>query len=138
MRSGKIRHKRIGKKVYLHEEDVHIIKNGGLQEDYIVIDAEGKVVPTNPENEQFTRRPVVVDYKQLFEDAQGAIERKDTLIQELSYRIGQAESELKNSISMIEYKKATLLLESAKKHSEEEKHDLEKKIEKLQRRLHKW
>ncbi len=70
----------------------------------------------------------MVDYKQLFDDAQKSIERKDTLIQELSYRAGQAESELKNSISMIEYKKATMLLESSKMHSEAERKDLDKKI----------
>jgi flagellar biosynthesis/type III secretory pathway chaperone len=70
----------------------------------------------------------MVDYKQLFDDAQKSIERKDTLIQELSYRAGQAEAELKNSISMIEYKKATMLLESSKMHSEEERKNLEEKI----------
>ncbi len=73
----------------------------------------------------------MVDYKQLFDDAQKSIERKDTLIQELSYRAGQAEAELKNSISMIEYKKATMLLESSKMHSEEEKKNLDQKIEVL-------
>jgi hypothetical protein len=80
------------------------------------------------EEPAFVRRPVIVDYKQLFDDAQKSLERKDTLIQELSYRIGQAESELKNSISMIEYKKATMLLESSKIHSEEERKSLDAKI----------
>lgn len=129
--AGKIRSKRIGKKIFLHDEDIRILQNGGIQEDYIVIDSQGQIV-TAPDNEsQFTRRPVAVDYKQLFDDAQKAIERKDVLIQELSYRAGQAEAELKNSISMIEYKKATMLLESAKIHSEEEKKVLDKKIEEI-------
>lgn len=70
----------------------------------------------------------MVDYKQLFDDAQKSIERKDTLIQELSYRAGQAEAELKNSISMIEYKKATMLLESSKMHSEIERKNIDAKI----------
>ncbi len=136
MRAGKVRHKRVGKKVYINDEDIHIIQNGGLQENYMVLDADGQVVSTGHEDDsQFMRRPVVVDYKQLFDDAQQAINRKDTLIQELSYRIGQAEAELKNSISMIEYKKATLLLESAKKHNEEEKQELDKKVKKLEKRI---
>lgn len=126
--AGKIRSKRMGKKVFLHDEDIHIIENGGIQEDYIVLDSEGQVMTTSHEESNFTRRSVTVDYKQLFDDAQKSIERKDTLIQELSYRAGQAESELKNSISMIEYKKATMLLESSKMHSEEEKKNLDKKI----------
>ncbi|MDD2891736.1 MAG: helix-turn-helix domain-containing protein [Candidatus Gracilibacteria bacterium] len=126
--AGKIRSKRIGKKVYLHDEDMRIIQNGGIQEDYIVLDSDGHMVTASHEESSFTRRPVTVDYKQLFDDAQKAIERKDTLIQELSYRAGQAEAELKNSISMIEYKKATMLLESSKIHSEEERKNLDKKI----------
>lgn len=126
--AGKIRSKRMGKKVYLHDEDVRIIQNGGIQEDYIVLDSDGHMVTAPHEESSFTRRPVMVDYKQLFDDAQKSIERKDTLIQELSYRAGQAESELKNSISMIEYKKATMLLESSKMHNEEERRNLDKKI----------
>lgn len=129
--AGKIRSKRVGKKIFLHDEDIRIIQNGGIQEDYIVLDSEGQMVTASHEDSSFTRRPVPVDYKQLFDDAQKSIERKDTLIQELSYRAGQAEAELKNSISMIEYKKATMLLESSKMHSEEEKKILDKKIEEI-------
>lgn len=126
--AGKIRSKRVGKKVFLHDEDIRIIQNGGIQEDYIVLDSEGQVMTTSHEESLFTRRPIMVDYKELFDSAQKSIERKDTLIQELSYRAGQAESELKNSISMIEYKKATMLLESSKMHNEIEKKNLDTKI----------
>jgi type III secretory pathway lipoprotein EscJ len=45
---------------------------------------------------------------------------KDRIIQDLSYRAGHAESELKNSVSMIEYKKQSFLLESAKAKTEED------------------
>lgn len=38
--AGKIRSKRIGKKVFLHDEDIRIIQNGGIQENYIVLDSE--------------------------------------------------------------------------------------------------
>jgi len=124
----KIRSKRIGKKVFLHSEDIRIIQHGGIQEEYIVLDSDGNSLMTSHEESSFTRRPVMVDYKQLFDDAQKSIDRKDSIIQELSYRAWQAESELKNSISMIEYKKATMLLESSKIHSEEERKNLDKKI----------
>lgn len=134
IRSGKIRSKKVGKKVFLHDEDIKIIQNGGIQEDYIVIGADGEVAPTVADH-SFTRRPVVVDYKDLFEEAQRSINRKDDLIRELSYRVGQAEAELKNSISMIEYKKATLLLESSNKKNEEEKKALEGAIESLEDRV---
>ena len=127
----------MGKKVFLHDEDLRIIQNGGVQEEYIVLDTEGQMVERNDET-NFTRRPVsTVDYKGLFEDAQKSIERKDQLIQELSYRAGQAETELKNSISMIEYKKATLLLESSNTKSQEEKKGLTEKVETLERSVEK-
>ena len=124
----KLRSKRVGKKVFLHTEDIRIIQNGGIQEDYIVLDADGNSLVASHEESSFTRRPIMVDYKQLFDDAQKSIERKDALIQELSYRAWQAESELKNSISMIEYKKATMLLETSKIYSEAERKDLDQKI----------
>jgi hypothetical protein len=126
--AGKIRSKRVGKKVFLHDDDIRIIQNGGIQEDYVVLDSEGQIMTNGHEDSSFTRRPIMVDYKQLFDDAQKSIDRKDIIIQELSYRAWQAESELKNSISMIEYKKATMLLESSKIHSEEEKKNLDQKI----------
>lgn len=56
----------------------------------------------------------MVDYRDLYEEILRKVEEKDRIIQDLSYRTGQAESELKNSVSMIEYKKQTFLLESAK------------------------
>lgn len=62
--AGKIRSKRIGKKVFLHDEDVRILQNGGIQEDYIVLDSEGQLV--SHEESSFTRRPVMVDYKNSF------------------------------------------------------------------------
>lgn len=139
IRSGKVRAKRVGKKVFLHEEDIHIIQNGGVQEDYVVLDADGQLVEreSRADDSSFTRRPVMVDYKGLFDDAQKSIERKDQLIQELSYRAGQAEAELKNSISMIEYKKATLLLESSNMKSQEEKKGLTEKLETLEQAVEK-
>ena len=126
--AGKIRSKRMGKKVFLHTEDIRILQNGGIQEDYIVLDSDGRVMTTGHEESSFTRRPIMVDYKLLFEDAQKSLERKDTLIQELSYRAWQAESELKSSISLIEYKKATMLLESSKIYNETERKNLDTKI----------
>ena len=62
----------------------------------------------------------MVDYRELYEDSRKAIISKDKLIQELSYKAGRAEAELKNSISLLEYKKTTFLLESVKVKNEED------------------
>ena len=65
------------------------------------------------------------------------MEEKDTLIQELSYKIGKFESELKNSVPLLEYRKQTLLLENNKTSTLNEQQKLkevsiilEKKLEK--------
>jgi hypothetical protein len=50
----------------------------------------------------------------LYETAQKTIVKKDEIIQDLAYRLGKAETELKSSIPLTEYKKTTFLLESAK------------------------
>lgn len=76
-----------------------------------------------------------MDYKTLYEDAKGKIDEKDQIIQDLSYRYGQAESDLKNSIPLLEYKKATFLLESAKSKGFEEKASMQEELDELRDRF---
>jgi hypothetical protein len=64
------------------------------------------------------------NYKNLYEDSQKMIEKKDDLIKDLSYRLGKAEVELKNSIPMLEYRKTTFLLESSNNKTAEEKKEM--------------
>jgi hypothetical protein len=54
------------------------------------------------------------NYISLYEKAEKTIIKKDEIIQDLAYRLGKAETELKSTIPLIEYKKTTFLLESAK------------------------
>lgn len=131
VKSGKLRTKRKGKKIFIHDEDIVMLQGSEPEliratdsvktEDIVFFDEM-------PSDSGFRRKPVMVDYRDLYEDAMKRISEKDRVIQDLSYRAGHAESELKNSISMIEYKKATFLLESAKSKTEEEKKQFEDKI----------
>ncbi|MFZ4461575.1 MAG: helix-turn-helix domain-containing protein [Patescibacteria group bacterium] len=131
VKSGKLRTKRKGKKIFIHDEDIVMLQGSEPEliratdnvktEDIVFFDEM-------PSDTGFRRKPVMVDYRDLYEDAMKRIGEKDRVIQDLSYRAGHAESELKNSISMIEYKKATFLLESAKSKTEEEKKQFEDKI----------
>jgi hypothetical protein len=73
---------------------------------------------------QFVTKPLIVSYKDLYEESKNQLARKDELIQDLSYRLGNLESELRNSIPMLEYKKATFLLESSQSKQEDEKKEL--------------
>jgi excisionase family DNA binding protein len=135
VKSGKLRSKRKGKKIFIHDEDVRTMMGSEPE----LIRATDSVKTEDivffedvvQEESGFRRKPVMVDYRDLYEDAMSRIAEKDRVIQDLSYRAGHAESELKNSISMIEYKKATFLLESAKSKTEEEKKQYETEITKL-------
>jgi excisionase family DNA binding protein len=134
VRSGRIRSRKIGKKVMLHSADVELLrqKNVGSDTDDTSLST---IDSSSPDG--FTKRPLFVDYRNLFEEAQKRTEEKDSIIRDLSYRLGTAESELKNSISLLEYKRTTFLLESTKVKTEEEKTELAKKITDLEDKLKK-
>lgn len=61
--------------------------------------------------------------------------KKDEIIQDLSYRLGKTETELKNTIPLVEYKKATYLLESAKSKGDEDIHGLSDKVTTLEKEI---
>jgi hypothetical protein len=143
-KAGKLRSKKVGKKVFFHDADIEKIR---IELSRIVEDSEGysESIQNNDNTESystdadivffdndptsgFQRRPLLVDYRELFEDAQKRIDEKDRVIRELSFRVGQAESELKNSVSLLEHRKTAYLLEAAKTRSDEEKAASEKVI----------
>lgn len=138
IQAGRIRTRRIGKKMYLEEDDIETLRMADparREEDYIVIhdDTPEREIP-----EIVTKEMQITDPKQtnmalseivrIYEDAQEQIARKDATIQELSYKLGKAEVELSNSIPALEYKKNTFLLESAKSKSDHDTDTLSKKI----------
>ena len=132
VKSGRIRAKRRGKVLYLSDEDIMTIKNGepelvrptdrvkSTQNQSTDEESPDLVIFDEPRESGFTRKRVTADYRDLYEEAMRRMSDKDRIIQDLSYRAGHAESELKNSVSMIEYKKQSFLLESAKAKTEED------------------
>ncbi len=148
VKAGKLRSKKVGKKVFVHDGDLDILKNelgrevddSARQEDVEFVSPkaeDGEIVFFDDVKKDtgFRRKPVLVDYQDLFEDAQKRIDEKDRVIRELSYRVGQAEAELKNSVSMIEFKKTSYLLEAAKTKGDEEKANAVKEVEAVTKRL---
>lgn len=63
------------------------------------------------------------------------MQEKDELIQELSYKLGKLETELKNSIPKIEHRKATLMLEEAQHKRAEDTQELKDKNQRLYEKL---
>lgn len=121
IQSEHIRVKRVGKKIWLESNDVEALRDrdtARMKEDYEVVTQ--KDIPEELKSEIHTILPIsekqsenTVNLVRLYENACQIIEKKDELIQDLSYKLGKTENELKNSISLSEYKKATFLLESA-------------------------
>lgn len=142
IKSNKIRSRKLGKKLYLHDEDIERLRAGGIQEDFVIMtgdsdsytDAQDEAVVTLHSTPKHTMRDMV-NYRDLYDQANEKITVKDKMIQELSYRLGQSETELKNTISISEYKKATFLLESAKSQWEEEKSHMSEKVSFLENSL---
>lgn len=142
IQAGRIRTKRIGKKMYLHEDDVETLRLtevGDDREEFVVVDKEDKPEPEIVHRDKQVTPPSMkdssVDFWTLYRDAQQTIVKKDEIIQDLAYRLGKSESDLKNSIPLVEYKKATFLLESAKTKTDSDAtalsgkiHDLEKEV----------
>jgi hypothetical protein len=132
VKSGRIRAKRRGKVLYLSDDDISTIKNGepelvrptdrvkSTPKEFATEEMPDIVIFDEPRETGFTRKRASADYRDLYEEAMRKMSDKDRIIQDLSYRAGHAESELKNSVSMIEYKKQSFLLESAKAKTEED------------------
>lgn len=150
VKAGKIRSKKVGKKVFLHDGDLDILRNelgrevddAARQEDlphaFKITDESAEIVffdDAAAKETGFRRKPVIVDYQDLFEDAQKRVDEKERVIRELSFRVGQAEAELKNSVSLIEFKKTSYLLEAVKTKGDEEKATASKEIETLSKKL---
>lgn len=56
----------------------------------------------------------LTEFVRFYEEAQALIGQKENLIQDLSYKLGKVETEMKSMVPLVEYNKATFLLESAK------------------------
>ena len=138
--AGRIRTKRIGKKMFLHEEDVELVRSTDLArptEEYIIIGGIDKWDPeiVHRSNTRETSPVAYTDspnYAMLYESAQKIISKKDEIIQDISYRLGRAETELQHSIPLTEYKKTTFLLESAKAKTDSDAVELSQKIATLE------
>ncbi len=139
--AGRIRTKRIGKKMFLHEEDVELIRTTDpdrTDEEYIIIEDSSKEeheIISREKVREVSPVPYVEwpNYIALYETAQKTIGKKDEIIQDLAYRLGKTETELRNSIPLSEYKKTTFLLESAKAKTDSDAIVLAEKIDTLEK-----
>ncbi len=144
IQAWRIRTRRVGKKMFLEDSDVESVRlmdPARREEDYIVImDESGWDIDET--DSRLTQELISNEWGWLFpefirfyEETRAVISKKDEVIQDLSYRLGKSESELKNSIPLVEYKKATYLLESAKSKGDEDIHGLSEKVTSLEKEI---
>ncbi len=140
----RIRTRRIGKRMFLEEDDIEFLRGldpARREETYEVIHESPKKSKDTMPDKMMTVPSIdtqaITEFTRLYDDAKRIIAKKDEIIQDLSYRLGKSETELKNSIPVVEYKKATFLLESAKTKNDEDKEDLSGKIQNLEKEINK-
>lgn len=148
IQAGRIRTRRIGKKMFLEEEDIEALRMADparREEDYIVItddeshkkDMTEIVTPSSQMIDPNQSNAALAEIVRMYEDTRSLIAEKDATIQNLSYKLGKIESELANSVPVLEYKKTTFLLESAKSKSDNDADTLTNKIVTLEWEIHK-
>ena len=147
IQAGRIRTRRIGKKMFLEEDDIEAIRMADparREEDYVVI-TDDDHMHTSPEimsPSKVTRASenhttAFTELVRIYEDTKSLVAQKDSIIQDLSYKLWKIETELANSIPVLEYKKTTFLLESAKSKSDSDADTLSQKIVTLESEVHK-
>ena len=142
IQAGRVRTRRISKKMYLEDTDIESLRMldpSRREEDYIVIldreDFPSRLETTGQEIIHTNAQHSLSEFTRFYEETQILIAKKDDVIQDLSYRLGKSESELKNSIPLMEYKKATYLLESAKSKSDDDSRSLSDTISSLEKEI---
>lgn len=150
IQAGRIRTRRIGKKMFLEEDDVEEVRLSDpsrREEDYIVImddkniesdlTLEWEILDRNHQTVLSRQNQMLPEFLRLYDEAIANIAKKDDIIQDLSYRLGKSETELKNSIPLVEYKKTSFLLESAKSKSDFDTETLSTKVQVLEKEISK-
>lgn len=104
--AGKIRSKREGKIIMLHQDDVRKYHTGSEQKDYEVIAPKPTMTPSISYDPRESQNEILRAIETL-------IREKDAIIQELTFKIGKMEGEIAHSVPKLEYKKTILALEEA-------------------------
>lgn len=107
IKSWKLRSKKDWKIVYIHSTDIDNIVNPNQKQKIIIRETEDKIETkeiSKPSKEIFV----------IYENLKNEIIKKDEEIKLLNQEIWKMQEVLKNSISMIEFKKSQYLLEESK------------------------
>ena len=124
-----VKHEIIDKKEYEEKK-----KEKQQQEEKNIEVVEKKELPKSKEIEVKTNfKTYPLD--EVYYDLRNEIKQKDEVIQDLSIKLWRAEEIVKNSVSMIDFKRSQMLLEDSKTHLGSAISDLKTKNEDLEKKL---
>ena len=124
-----VKHEIIDKKEYEESK-----KEKQQQEEKNIEVVEKKELPKSKEIELKTNfKTYPLD--EVYYDLRNEIKQKDEVIQDLSIKLWRAEEIVKNSVSMIDFKRSQMLLEDSKTHLGSAISDLKTKNEDLEKKL---
>lgn len=133
IKSGKLRSKKDGKIVYLKWSDVESMVWGNQTQQEVIVPGEKTQSKSVAKKESSSQTSAMLE--SIYSDLKKEIKYKDETIQELSQKLGRAEEMVKNSVSVIEFKKSQFLLEESKGHMNKEVDEVKKEKKKLQSEL---
>lgn len=125
IRSWKLRSKKEWKIVYINNDDVNNFLWNSNNKQEIIIKEE---IKNSQEKENISISKNNNNLWVIFDKLRFEIKLKDEEIKELSVKIWKMQEVVKNSISMIEYKKNQFLLEESKNSLNQEVDNLKKEI----------
>ena len=128
IRAWKLRSKKEGKIVYIHQDDINNFLSGWPKKQEIIV---GNVVSSSDESITFTPSVMKEDgnVMVMFERLREEIRQKDEEIKDMSVKMWKMEEIVKNSISMIEFKKTQFLLEESKNSLNSDLENTKKELE---------
>lgn len=128
IKSWKLRSKKDWKIVYIHQDDI----NNFLwlwEKKQVIIENKQEAMEKHPINEKSLSNNKNNDFWIIFDKLKFEIKIKDDEIKELNKQIWKMEEVVKNSISLIEFKKNQFLLEESKNSLTSDISNLKKEIE---------
>lgn len=149
IQNERIRTRRIGKKMFLEEDDVEILRqedSARREDDYEVVENpikilhEEEIVENKAQNSLMISadaKMAITELSRIYNDAQTIIAEKDETIRNLSYKVGKLETELQNSVNRAEFSRAEILLETAENKNQETSRHFNDKISTLEQEMNK-
>lgn len=128
IKSGKLRSKKEWKIVYIHQSDIDKILWKNTKQEVIIPQKKSSWSENN--SKEISQSQPTNWILHIYEDLKQEIKQKDEEIKKLNQDIGRMQEIVKNSISLVDYKKSHFLLEESKSWLNIELQQTKKELEK--------